>query len=192
VEASFTLDDLGLEPAVYDLCVYGTDAAENAGPETCILFVVYDPDGGFVTGGGWIDSPPGAYLPDPTLEGQANFGFVSKYHKGKTVPDGNTEFVFQAADLNFHSTAYEFLVVNQGGANAQFKGSGTINSELAPNGEEYKFMLWAGDGDKEDPAEADTFRIKIWYEDGGEIVVYDNGFDQEIGGGQIVVHTKKK
>jgi hypothetical protein len=54
-------------------------------------------------------------------------------------------------------------------------------------------MLWAGDGDP------DTFRIKIWWEEGDvEHVVYDNGFDgsgyengQPISGGNIVVHTKK-
>ena len=76
--------------------------------------------------------------------------------------------------------------MNQGGTNAQFKGGGTINGELAPNSEAYKFMLWAGDG------EPDTFRIKIWWEENEtEHVVYDNGFDQAIGGGSIVVHTKK-
>ena len=37
----------------------------------------------------------------------------------------------------------------------------------------------------------DTFRIKIWWEDeAGEHVVYDNGMDQAIGGGNIVVHAK--
>ena len=47
-------------------------------------------------------------------------------------------------------------------------------------------MLWAGDG------EPDTFRIKIWEEDeaGDETLVYDNGFDQAIDGGAIVVHAK--
>jgi len=52
---------------------------------------------------------------------------------------------------------------------------------------DYKFMLWAGD------KEPDTFRIKIWEEDefGVETVVYDNGFNQEIAGGSIVIHTKK-
>jgi len=172
----------------YTLCVRGTDEPGNAGPETCIglMLVVYDPDGGFVTGGGWIYSEPGAYLPDPELEGKASFGFVSKYKKGASVPEGNTEFQFKAADLNFHSDSYEWLVVNQGGTNAQFKGGGTINGELAPNSEAYKFMLWAGDG------EPDTFRIKIWWEENEtEHVVYDNGFDQAIGGGSIVVHTKK-
>jgi len=77
-------------------------------------------------------------------------------------------------------------VVNQGGTNAQFRGSGTVNGALDLNGNPYKFMLWAGDGSP------DTFRIKIWSElDGVETVVYDNGFDQEIGGGSIVIHTKK-
>jgi hypothetical protein len=35
----------------------------------------------------------------------------------------------------------------------------------------------------------DTFRIKIWYEENGlEIVVYDNGSQQSLGGGSIKVH----
>ena len=75
-------------------------------------------------------------------------------------------------------------VVVTGSNFARYKGLGTINGTG-----DYKFMLWAGDGTGTD--DADTFRIKIWYEDGGEIVVYDNGMDQEIGGGSIVVHTKK-
>ena len=51
----------------------------------------------------------------------------------------------------------------------------------------YKFLIWAGDDDP------DTFRIKIWTEDdfGSETVVYDNGSNQEIGSGSIVIHTKK-
>ena len=35
-----------------------------------------------------------------------------------------------------------------------------------------------------------TSHVKNWYEEGGmEIVVYDNGFDQPIGGGNIKVHS---
>jgi hypothetical protein len=60
-----------------------------------------------------------------------------------------------------------------------------INGELAPNSQEYKFKIWAGDG------ELDTFRIKIWWDDGEiEKVIFDNGMDQEIGGASIVIHTK--
>jgi hypothetical protein len=55
-----------------------------------------------------------------------------------------------------------------------------------PNGNAYKFMHWAGDGSP------DTFHIRIWSElDGVKIVVYDNCTGQTIGGGSIVIHTKK-
>jgi len=161
---------------VYTLEVIAEDEAGNNAEET-VYFVVYDAIGGFVTGGGWIDSPEGAYTPDPSLSGKANFGFISKYKKGATVPTGQTEFVFKADDLNFHSSSYDWLVVT-GSNYARFKGTGTINGYG-----EYSFLLWAGD----DP---DTFRIKIWWEDGElENVVYDNAMDQDIGGGSIVVHT---
>ena len=63
---------------------------------------------------------------------------------------------------------------------------GTVNSALELNGNPYKFMLWPGDG-------PDTFRIKIWPEDanGIETLVYDNGFGQPTGAGNIVVRTGK-
>ena len=57
--------------------------------------VAYDPSAGFVTGGGTIASPPGAYSADPALTGKAAFGFVSKYKKGATVPSGENEFHFE-------------------------------------------------------------------------------------------------
>jgi hypothetical protein len=172
------------EPGVHTVRLTVTDDDEDSDESVYQFLVVYDPDGGFVTGGGWIMSPEAAYLSDPSLIGKANFGFVSKYKKGAQVPSGNTEFQFKAGDLNFHSTSYDWLVVT-GSDYARFKGLGTINGETDSNGQPYKFMLWAGDG------EPDTFRIKIWWEDGGiEHLVYDNGMDQPIGGGNIVVHTK--
>jgi hypothetical protein len=171
--------------------VGASDVASTVGQADLPAYVViYDPEGGFVTGGGWIYSEAGAYKPDLLLAGKANFGFVSKYKKGATVPTGNTEFQFKAGNLNFHSSSYEWLVVT-GSNYARFKGSGTINGGMAPNGEYYRFMLWAKD---DDPDYGDTFRIRIWQEDnvGNETDVYDNGFDQTIEGGSIVVHTGKK
>ena len=146
------------------------------------MVVVYDPSAGFVTGGGWIDSPAGAYFPDSALAGKATFGFVSKCKKGATTPTGNTEFQFQTAALNYHSTSYDWLVVT-GSDYATFKGFGTVNGEGG-----YRLMLWAGDGSP------DTFRIKIWSEDAGgnETVIYDNGMSQAIAGGSIKIHTPKK
>jgi hypothetical protein len=151
--------------------------------------VVYDPNGNFVTGGGFISSPLGAYTADPTLTGRANFGFVSKYQKGTTVPSGKTEFQFHAAGMNFNSTVYQWLVVS--GATAQFKGSGTING-----GGDYGFLLSAVDGQVNGGGGVDKFRIKIWNKATGA-VVYDNQMgaaddavaSTAIAGGSIVIHS---
>jgi hypothetical protein len=177
---------------VYPVTLTVSDDDGGSDTEYFYYVVVYDPDGGFVTGGGWIVSPVGAYAPDTSLTGKANFGFVSKYKKGATTPSGNTQFSFKVADLNFHSTEYDWLVV--AGAKAQYKGKGTING-LG----EYKFKLWGLDGDYNNGEDADCFRIKIWTEDdyGNEIVIYDNGLGAsddtnpptEISGGSIKVHS---
>jgi hypothetical protein len=175
-------------PGVYTVTLTVTDMAE-ASDQSCYQYVVvYDAQGGFVTGGGWIMSPEGAYAPDPLLTGKANFGFVAKYKKGATTPDGETEFRFKAGDLNFHSTEYQWLVV--AGPQAKFKGDGTVNGEGG-----YGFMLTARDGEVSGGGGTDRFRIKIWDKD-SEQVVYDNQMGDaddadaatEIGGGSIVIH----
>jgi len=167
---------------IYDVCLIVNDGSLDSA-QVCTLAVVYDPSGGFVTGSGWIISPEGAYTNDPSLSGQATFGFVSKYKKGASAPTGDASFIFDLAGFEFHSDTYEWLVVNQGGQNAQFKGSGMVNDALDPHGNPYKFMIWAGDGSP------DTFRIRIWWDDNGvETVIYDNGSDQPIGAGNIIVH----
>jgi hypothetical protein len=148
----------------------------------------YDPTGSFVTGGGWISSPAGAYAADPTFTGKATFGFVAKYLRGANKPSGNTEFQFKAGGLNFKSTSYDWLVV--AGAHAKYKGEGMING-----GGSYGFMIAAIDGELLGGSGADGFRIKIWELASGAIV-YDNlmgeGDDTEaatpLGGGSIVIH----
>jgi len=153
------------------------------------MVVIYDPSGGWVTGGGWINSPAGAYAANPSLTGKASFGFVSKYEHGAHVPTGQTEFQFKAGNLNFHSTSYDWLVV--AGARAQYKGSGTINGAG-----DYAFMLTAIDGQINGGGGQDKFRIKIWSKGNGG-VIYDNqmgGGDADnpttaLGGGSIVIHN---
>jgi hypothetical protein len=49
-------------------------------------------------------------------------------------------------------------------------------------------MLWARDRGRGQGE--DTFRIKVWW--GAAELVYDNGTDQAIARGSIVVHAKKK
>ena len=163
---------------VYTVSLTVDDGDNNPTSTMYQYVVVYDPSAGFVTGGGWITSPAGAYTADPSLTGKATFGFVSKYQKGASVPTGNTEFQFQAGTLDFHSTSYQWLVVNQGGTNAQFKGTGTINGAGS-----YTFMLWATSGSP------DTFRIQITDDNNAGAIVYDNGVLPPIGGGAIVIHS---
>jgi parallel beta-helix repeat protein len=184
------------EPGLHTIYIIGMDNAGNFAQGECIFLPINDPSSGFVTGGGWINSPPGAYAADEELTGKASFGFVSKYKKGAKEPTGTTEFQFKAGDLNFHSDDYDWLVV--AGKRAQFKGTGTINGEG-----EYKFILTAIDGDLKGGDGNDKFRIRIWEEDEitkVETIVYDNMPDATvdadpvttIGGGSIVIHTKGK
>jgi hypothetical protein len=163
-----------------------TDGTQSSEPN---YVVVFDPSAGFVTGGGWIDSPVGAYVPDPAAAGPARFGFVSQYKKGATVPTGSTQFQFQAGDVNLHSNQFEWLVVS--GARAQFKGTGSVNGV-----DGYRFTVTVIDGDVLGKGQDDRFRMRIWEPSGG--LVYDNQMgaaDSDdpttaITQGSIVIHTK--
>jgi hypothetical protein len=176
-------------PGVYTIELTVVDKDGGSGESIYQYVVVYDPSAGFVTGGGWINSPEGAYPEDLALTGKATFGFVSKYQKGATVPTGQTEFHFQVADLNFHSSSYDWLVI--AGARAQYKGTGTINGMG-----EYGFMLTAIDGQISGGG-LDKFRIKIWNK-ADNTIVYDNQLGASdtdnpvtaLGGGSIVIHKK--
>jgi len=180
-------------PGVYTITVTLNDGVHPAVQAVFQYVVIYDPNGGFVTGGGWINSPAGAYVADPSLTGKANFGFVSKYLKGKTVPTGETEFRFHVANFKFNSTAYEWLVVS--GPLAQYKGSGTVNGTGNCG-----FLLTATDGPINGGGGLDKFRIKIWDKATGA-AVYDNvpgasddissANPQAIAGGSIVIQKAK-
>nr|WP_305884741.1 thrombospondin type 3 repeat-containing protein [Lewinella sp. JB7] len=177
---------------VYLITVRVTDdCGDTASKEATTYAVIFDPSGGFVTGGGWIDSPLGAYTPDPGLTGKANFGFVAKHKNGQSTPDGNTNFHLNAASFQFHSTAYEWLVV--AGNRAKFKGVGEVNGTPG-----FGFMITGIDGDMNQGSEPDKFRIKIWTLSDGN-VVYDNKMGSsdteyastELAGGKIQIHKEK-
>jgi hypothetical protein len=150
--------------------------------------VVYDPYGEFVTGGGWINSPTGAYALDPVILGKANFGFNAKYRSGATIPNGQTQFNLHDADFIFHSTEYEWLVIS--GNQAIYQGTGTVNKEGG-----YGFRVSIIDGDSDGVDGIDRFRIRIWNLENGDIV-YDSQMDdplntpptERLDGGSIVIH----
>jgi len=132
------------------------------------------------------------YVPNAALTGKASFGFVSKYQKGATIPTGETQFTFQVANLDFHSTVYQWLVVS--GPMAQYKGSGTINGSG-----NYNFLLTGRDGSLAGGNTPDGFRIQITNPVTGAII-YDNLLSadssmtsantQALGGGSIMIHSK--
>ncbi|GAA4455126.1 hypothetical protein GCM10023189_22590 [Nibrella saemangeumensis] len=177
-----------------------TSACSQTVAATHQYVVIYNPDGGFVTGGGWIQSSAGAYKEDLALAGRATFGFVAKYKRGSTVPDGNTEFQFKAGNLNFKSIAYEDMRLVIAGSRANYKGTGTINGKGT-----YSFLVSAIDGQVSGGGGTDKFRIKIWTlnsDTGQEQIVYDNNLSElnqaenadpetAIGGGSIVIHSEK-
>jgi hypothetical protein len=190
VSGSMTFTNAGvyrIQLVVTDQCGVSSTATQVGGMSAMI--VVYDPNAGFVTGGGWVQSPPGACAANPALTGKANFGFVSKYKKGTTVPTGETEFQFKAGDLDFHSASYDWLVIS--GARAQYKGTGSINGAGS-----FGFLLSAVDGETAGGGGKDKFRIKITDKTSGQ-VVYDNMMGAAdssaaatlLGGGSIAIQT---
>jgi uncharacterized repeat protein (TIGR01451 family) len=154
--------------------------------------VFYDPNGGFVTGGGYINHEQGTTNPAaPGVVGKDNFGFNAKYPKNNpTIPTGETEFQCKVCLINFHSTAYEWLVITRlssTSVKAQYQGTGTINGASG-----YGFIVTVIDG-----GQTDTARIRIWNKT-TNVTVYDNEYPKPdnadpttvTAGGNIVVHDK--
>ena len=168
---SVTGSHLYAAPGVYTVKLTVTDDDGGAGTSTFQYVVVYDPTGGFVTGGGWFT--------DPATGSKAHFGFNPKYQKNTTIPKGETEF--KLSGITFKSTTHDWLVIN--GTKAQFKGSGTINGTG-----DYNFLVTVID------SSPDKIRIRIWNLAGQ--VIYDNQMgasddaipNTAIGGGSIVIH----
>jgi len=149
----------------YTVTVTGDDGDGGTSSDT-VLIVVFDPHGS-VAGGGTINSPPGAYFPNPALTGKASFDFTSKYVPPATLPIGKITFKFKAANFTLVSNAYQYLVF--AGAKAQYQGTGTVNG-----GGNYGFQVTATDGQLPGGGGMDRFRIKIWNKATGNTVVYDN------------------
>ena len=177
-----------LSPGVYSVCVRAEDGAGNWSAVSCAFLVVYDPTGGYATGGGWLvpgssTSDPGDLLPGLDGTSKANFGFVVKYQSGSaTVPGGNLEFHYNVGRFHLSSTEMEWLVVTN--ANwAKFQGTATISGASGV----YPFRVDARDTDK--LGQPDRFVIKIWApgaDPDATSPIYKASGD--VLGGQVVIH----
>jgi uncharacterized repeat protein (TIGR03803 family) len=185
---SLTANHHYTSPGVYEVTIVLSSDAGGTASHTIQYIVVYDPTGGFVTGGGHFTSPAGAYLAHPEISGRAQFGFVAKYIKGNSIPTGNTVFKLLSNNLSFQSTSLEWLVV--AGYKAMYRGEGSLNGDAG-----YRFSVSAVDGNRKIETGPDKFRIMIWNSSGD--LVYDNqlGADEiaepttAIDEGSIVIHA---
>jgi|GEM_PF-4378648 len=177
-------------PGLYALKVTLTDACGAQAAGTYEYVMVNNPTDGFITGGGWINSPAGA-LAGTTFAGKASYGFNAKYNPATGVSSGSATFDFPAGALSFASNRIEWLVVAD--AKAWIKGTGTVNGVSG-----YSFQLSAVDSELNGYRNMDTFRMQIWDQNGA--LVYDNQRNaarnapagQMIAGGSIVVHKTKE
>jgi len=133
----------------------------------------------FITGGGWIN-PPAATTP-----GKAHVEVQCRVAKGAQIPTGHVNLNLNGNKLRFQSTAFEWMVIDNG--QAWVRGWGT-----AKNGDVYRFIVALVDGQA---GAADKLRIKVWDEASGS-VYYDSqpGADDwataemELGGGNVTIH----
>jgi PKD repeat protein len=173
---------------IYQISLTVTDSAGNVVTTTTVggadaHVVVFDAGAGHVTGGGWFNSPAGSSA-NPAYVGRASFAFNAQYHGDSATPDGQLQF--RVGRLNFHSSSFEWLVVNA--AKAQFRGTGTVNGRGT-----FAFLLTIIDGRR--AGGADMVRMTIW-DPGTDFVLYDSGGtagdDDDslhvLGGGDVTIH----
>ncbi|HEY7120302.1 MAG TPA: type VI secretion system tube protein Hcp [Tepidisphaeraceae bacterium] len=177
-----------LHAGVYTIYVRGSDAAGNTGPASTLTLPVYDRNAGFVTGGGFIDSPAGAEPAHPRRSRKAFLVIDAAYPKRGNEPIGLV--VFSVDGMNFVSTDLDWLVVT--GNQARLAGSGRINGHG-----HYGFEISMIDGHLGKGSGNDRFRIRIVDQSTGD-VVYDNGLGAPMSappttpvlGGNIKIHAK--
>jgi hypothetical protein len=184
---------------VYTITLTVTNNLGGSGQTVFQFIVIYNPSGGIVTGGGWITSPAGAYVANPSLTGKTDFGIDVKYKSGSTAPTGNTQFTLPAAGQAFQSTSYAWLTIS--GTMAQYQGTGTINGAGS-----YGFIATVTDGKLLGGTAPDTFRIRIWdstkgngstsagliYDNYASAPIYNNPSGTVLGGGNITIHKSNQ
>lgn len=162
-----------LEPDIYTIDVTAECVSDSA------ILTVYNPEGGFATGGGWI-VPEDDELNTYPLE-RANFGFNAKYKQD--VATGHLEFRYSDGYIDLKSSSIEQLVIT-GDKIAMFKGWASVNKEP-----DHWFFVKAID--EGEPGVNDHFDIKVWAPGLDEEV--DDPTERAAGilqGGNIVVHNK--
>jgi hypothetical protein len=180
VVTALSLDGLAYAVEPLEPALYTVDVTVASAPATATAFlVVYNPEGGFATGGGWIVPEDDGLNTYPSV--RANFGFNAKYKKG--LPTGHIEFRYSDGYIDLKSTSIEQLVIT--GSNlAQFKGWARVN------GEEDNWFFAKAIDNGEPGTGVDTFEIKIWAPGEDLEGDYTERAGGVLQGGNIRVHKK--
>ena len=171
-EASHTYTSTG----TYAVSIVLTDKCGAATSTVYESIVVFDPRSGSVKGGGWFESPAGAYVENPTAVGRASFSFDASYDGFSNIPQGSSSFTFRAADLKFKSSQFELLLID--GETARLTGTGTVNGRAG-----HDILIAMVDDDTKLPRDkskkqmkADRIRVRITDPSGA--VIYDTQLGQ--------------
>ena len=178
------------QSGMYDVTLTIEDKYEKTATMVYRSVVVFDPNNGDITGGGWINSNKGDYVVRKCNE-KGNYGFVAQYDKRMNL-QGNLTFQLSNSRFTLKSTSLDWLLINDD--HALLKGEATVN--CMPG---YTFLVNAVDIDihSTNKKDKDIFRIIVWDYDGN--IVYDNEssagmYDRPatpIGSGSIVIHQPK-
>ncbi|WP_181885134.1 SBBP repeat-containing protein [Pontibacter diazotrophicus] len=200
-------------PSVPDFYKVAVTYGGNAGCPTitAVMYVhVFDPEAGFVTGNGWIESPVNSDYEFMQDSKRAHWSFSARYIKdAENTVQGATNFTLQAGAFAFRSTSIDDRTLVITDNTAYFRGRGTASYEdnsggFVTDSRQFGYLVAATDGQFQENTEADKFRLVVWVinEDGSQgAIVYDNqvaclssGMDlnmppcSAIGQGFIVIH----
>ncbi len=169
------------EPGVYEVLVTVTDAGDLSDTAAFRYVVIYDPSGGFSTGGGWLRPDEVSEYPGIDPADQVNFGFNVKYQANSSQPQGNLNV--QLGDLHLKSDAMSWLVITIEDW-AHFQGVATVDG----GAELYPFRVDVRDGDVYD-VEPDLFSLRVWAP-GDDPTAVDPLYqvNGDLMGGQITIH----
>ncbi|MFD2247154.1 PQQ-binding-like beta-propeller repeat protein [Pontibacter ruber] len=196
-------------PDVYKLSLtYGGEAGCPV-KDTTLYVHVFDPQAGFVTGGGWITSPVNSAYEFMKTNGKAYFGLMARYKKGEENRlQGETQLLLESGSFYFRSISQLSRTLVISGNQAFYRGRGKVSyrddkGKLVTDPRKFMFLISATDGQLDKAKEADKLRLLVWeiQQDGTRgAVVYDNQIGcstnldenaeacQTIGGGNIVIH----
>ena len=133
--------------------------------------VVFDPTAGFLTGGGWFQSPAGALVTNPAAAGKAKIDVSVKYTT-PTAPSGSFTLSLDGVRFALATTSIDWLVVS--GDTGTFAGPATVNGQPG-----YRVEATAVDR-----GSSDTMKVVV--RDASGTVVYDSGTQRVQG--QLKLH----